>query len=225
MSVQKKSRKGRPDIHSETGRGKAAFRIFGKTLFALFFILAGGVLFNLDRMGNVGIRILEYKKFLPYPIPLFLPGGNAVASSAVPHQELRGKVIEVYDGDTITLLTGDNKKYRIRFYGIDAPESAQSFGRASRNALRKKILGEDVIVYVISIDRYQRAVGKVMLNSRNINIEMVAEGMAWHYASYARREYDIANAERNARRNRVGLWQQDNPQSPWNWRRANSKKQ
>ena len=36
-------------------------------------------------------------------------------------ETLIGKVIKVYDGDTITILV-DGEKEKIRFYGIDAPE-------------------------------------------------------------------------------------------------------
>ena len=195
-----------------------------KTLFALVFILLGGLLFNLDRMGNTGVKLLKYEQYLPRFVTRFLPGGSAQPGQAQAEQEIAGQAIKVYDGDTITVLTKDNRSYRIRFYGIDAPEAAQTGGIDSRDALREKILGKEVVVKVVSTDRYGRAVGKVMLGGRYINQEMVAEGRAWYYRDFAKNEYDLEEAERNAREKRLGIWSSgSDPQPPWEWRKENKK--
>ena len=75
------------------------------------------------------------------------------------------------------------------------------------------------MVKVVSVDNYRRAVGKVMLGGRYINLEMVAEGHAWYYRDYAQREYDLASAEAEARTGRAGLWRDSAPQPPWEYRR------
>ena len=102
---------------SKSAGAKAASgigRLFGiptgvkRTFFMLFFILLGGLLFNLDRMGDTGILLLKYKQFLPHYVTRFLPGGGASFGSALPEQQLAGQIIEVYDGDTATLLTKEN---------------------------------------------------------------------------------------------------------------------
>ena len=72
---------------------------------------------------------------------------------------------------------------------------------------------------VISVDRYGRSVGTVMLGGRYINLEMVSEGNAWYYADYASGERDLENAQNSARRLRQGLWQKHNPLPPWDYRR------
>ncbi|MGL5023235.1 MAG: thermonuclease family protein [Cetobacterium sp.] len=41
---------------------------------------------------------------------------------------IKGKVIKVADGDTITILEENGDKTRVRFYGIDAPEKKQEYG-------------------------------------------------------------------------------------------------
>jgi endonuclease YncB( thermonuclease family) len=65
----------------------------------------------------------------------------------VPQQVLTGEVIEVYDGDTATVLTAHPEaKYRVRFFGIDAPEVAMAHGRDAKKALQDKILGKDVLI-------------------------------------------------------------------------------
>ena len=41
---------------------------------------------------------------------------------------IEGKVVNVADGDTITVLVNNNTQYKIRLQGIDAPEKAQPYG-------------------------------------------------------------------------------------------------
>ena len=47
--------------------------------------------------------------------------------------ELRGKVVSVADGDTITVLDADNVQHRIRLEGIDAPEKSRHSERRAKN--------------------------------------------------------------------------------------------
>ena len=197
------------------------FKTSFKYLTWVFFIFLGGFLFNLDRLGDFGLELLKHKEVIPYRLRFFLPGGTALESKAEKNEVISGRAIEVYDGDTITVLTKD-KKYRIRFYGIDAPEARQEHGITARNALRKKILGEEVIVTVKNLDRYGRAVGKVALGGRDINLEMVKEGHAWYYANYARGEDELEDAQSAAKKKKLGLWQYESPTPPWKYR-ANKK--
>ena len=194
------------------------FKASLKYLTWVFFIILGGFLFNLDRMDQFGLELLKHKEFIPYRLRYFLPGGTASEGKAQKRDILLGKVIEVYDGDTITLLAGQ-QKYKIRFYGIDAPEAAQTYGIAARDTLRKKILGKEVQVSVENLDQYDRCIGKVRLDSRNINLEMVREGCAWYYESYARNDYHLELAQKEAKDNKLGIWQQSDPTPPWKFRK------
>lgn len=47
-------------------------------------------------------------------------------------QTIEGKVVGIFDGDTLTVLDAGRKQYKIRLSGIDAPEKAQPFGRRSK---------------------------------------------------------------------------------------------
>ena len=127
------------------------------------------------------------------------------------------KVVGVHDGDTITGLDEDQKQFKIRLDAIDAPELGMPFGQASRKALSEKVFGKQVEVIVKTKDRYGRTVGHVLLDKRDMNLEMLEEGMAWHYAHYDHNKR-LADAEQEARGNRLGLWQDPNPVAPWDWR-------
>ena len=135
------------------------------------------------------------------------------------HHSLYLKVVSVHDGDTITGLDKDQTQFKIRLDAIDAPELGMAFGQASRKALSEKVLGKQVEVIVKTKDRYGRTVGHVLLEKRDMNLEMIEAGLAWHYAHYDHNKR-LAEAEGEARRNRIGLWRDPNPVSPWDWRKA-----
>jgi endonuclease YncB( thermonuclease family) len=138
---------------------------------------------------------------------------------------IEGKVINVHDGDTITVLDQDNKKTHIRLQGIDAPELKQEFGAKSQEYLSRMVLGKQVTIVWTKVDKYRRTVGTIMLAGHDINIEQVRAGMAWHFKKYEdeqkpedRRAY--AAAEQAARAAKLGLWQEPNPTVPGDWRQG-----
>ncbi len=88
-------------------------------------------------------------------------------------------VVHVADGDTITVLDAGKVQHKVRLAGIDAPEKAQPFGQRSRESLADLVAGRTVIVETHKKDRYGRYVGKVILNSRDVNLEQIRRGMAW----------------------------------------------
>ena len=74
-------------------------------------------------------------------------------------------------------------------------------------------------------DRYGRVVGKVMVDGRDVCLEQMRRGLAWHYKKYEReqpegdrREY--SRSEEDAKASRIGLWSEANPVPPWDWRKA-----
>jgi endonuclease YncB( thermonuclease family) len=163
---------------------------------------------------------------------LFLFLTPAISPAVI--RTVEGTVTQVSDGDTFKLETAEGTKLKIRLYGIDAPEierinrrtgliskQGQPYGKSSYEVLEAKILRRKVKVDVIAIDRYKRMVGIVYLEGREINLEMVKGGWAWAYREYLDRPYasEYLNAEKEARGKRLGLWQQSNPQPPWEFRK------
>ena len=130
---------------------------------------------------------------------------------------LEGRVVKVYDGDTITLLDKDMQQHRIRFYGIDAPEKSQSFGKRSQENLASMIAGKMVNVDVQAEDRYGRSVGIVYLDDVDINKRQVADGYAWAYMQYGGEIYK--NDELRAREKKLGMWTDPNIEMPSEYRK------
>lgn len=132
---------------------------------------------------------------------------------------ITGRVVAVTDGDTIKVLDDTKTEHKIRFYGIDAPESKQDYGQRSKQALSDKVYNQPVRVEYKQRDMYGRIVGKVYNGAVYINLEMVKDGMAWHYVQYAKRDDDLRQAQEQAKTAKRGLWAGKDPVEPWVWRR------
>lgn len=76
---------------------------------------------------------------------------------------IKGRIVSVADGDTLTTLAANNGLHKIRLAGIDAPEKAQPFGQRSRQHLSHLAHGKDAALECYKIDRYRRWVCKVMV--------------------------------------------------------------
>lgn len=148
--------------------------------------------------------------------------GLLFASRMASAELLTGTVTSVYDGDTITLHIEAGTK-NIRLAGIDAPEIKQPYGIESREALRQDVLNRTVTVDTTKLDKYGRSVGKVLIDDEDINLKQVTRGLAWLYVKYlgeltAEDRLRYQSAQEEAQQAKVGLWKQDTPKEPWNFR-------
>lgn len=131
----------------------------------------------------------------------------------------QGKCIKVVDGDTLDLLTAENETIRFRFESIDCPERGQPFGSNATEFVKQAAIGRDITVYQTGVDtRYDRLTGFVYVGDYNLNAELLANGLAWHYKKYSE-DTDLAILENNARVAPVGIWQDIRAIAPWDWRK------
>lgn len=137
--------------------------------------------------------------------------------------EIRGKVVGIADGDTITVLDAAKVQHKIRLEGIDAPEKGQAFGTKSKVKMSETVGEKDVVVRWSKKDRYGRILGDVYLGDRHINLEMVQDGLAWHFKRYSSAK-ELAEAEDEARKTKKGLWVDKEPVPPWDYRKAGREK-
>ncbi len=161
-------------------------------------------------------RVVVFAAFLILICPL----ASAAAGSRAVLRELRGKVVSVHDGDTITVVVG-KRQHKIRLDGIDAPELGQDFGRRSRQLLSDLCFGKIVTVRVVDVDRYGREVGDVRVGNVDANAELVRAGLAWHYKQYSD-DPRLDALENEARTAKRGLWAGSDPIPPWDWRHDKS---
>ena len=138
---------------------------------------------------------------------------------------ITGRVVGVTDGDTITVLDAENAQHKIRLAGIDAPEKKMPFGQRSKEQLSDLVFSKQVEVETGKIDRYGRSVGVIFVNGRDANLAMVNAGLAWHYKQYQKEQTAsdrllYAHAEEQARLGRIGLWRDNYPTPPWDYRKG-----
>ena len=134
-------------------------------------------------------------------------------------ETLEGKVVKIADGDTLTLLTSSNEQVKIRLAGIDTPERKQPFGNRAKQALANLAFQKQATVEVETTDRYGRTVGAVFVDGQNVNAELVKQGMAWVYRKY-NKDMALYGLESRAKKEKLGLWLEENPIPPWEWRRG-----
>jgi len=104
-----------------------------------------------------------------------------------------GKVIKVYDGDTITVaayLPESNKqvyKFSVRLRGIDSPElrgssaTEKKHAIVSRDALSERILDQYVNIKNVSTEKYGRLLADVYFKDTNMNEWMISNNYAVKY--------------------------------------------
>ncbi|WP_103028044.1 thermonuclease family protein [Salinibacter altiplanensis] len=146
-------------------------------------------------------------------------GGVPAASAQVgPGQTFTAKVVEVTDGDTFGVQRSIGGEVTVRLHGVDAPESAQSYGKAATRAARRYVGGKRVRVSVEEIGRYGRAVASIEAGGGDLGVMLVEDGLPWHYRQYGPNETEYARLQRQARNAGRGLWKQADPIPPWEWR-------
>ena len=129
-------------------------------------------------------------------------------------QPWTGWVSWVADGDTLLVLPDSaHEAVKLRIEGIDAPESCQPGGQASRDAMIDLVYRKTVQVIPHGSDTYGRVLGRVEVEGRDVGAEMVASGMAWAY-SYRTNAGPYAALERQARRQKKGLFAHAQPMTP-----------
>jgi micrococcal nuclease len=161
-----------------------------------------------------------------------IPALILILALLLPCPSLAGQypVYRVVDGDTFVVKHG-SVKLTVRLVGIDAPEistnkhrAGQPFSRQSTQHLAALILNKTVDVKSYGTDQNGRTLGEVLLlNGRNVNLEMVQAGLAEVYRGRPAAGLDMEpywKSEEEAKAVNRGMWVLGNQYvSPREWRR------
>jgi len=103
----------------------------------------------------------------------------------------RAEVIDVYDGDTVTVdvdlgLCIWVRRQKIRLYGIDAPElrgEDRGIGIKVRDWLRNRIANKRIVLETIKDEKgkFGRWLGKIWIDGVCVNDEMLELGLVKEY--------------------------------------------
>jgi endonuclease YncB( thermonuclease family) len=147
----------------------------------------------------------------------FLSAANYCLAQAE-NASFDGQVVAVSDGDTISVLhNGINE--RVRLNAIDCPEKIQAYGIEAKKMTCDLCLKKQVTVCTHGKDRFGRTIGDVRLPDGNeVNSELVRSGLAWWYRKYDPVDTKLEQLEAEARASKRGLWKDDSPLAPWDFR-------
>lgn len=207
-------------------------KAFSGVLFLLFFtvILCGNMYFWVDDSGT-----RHYTNVAPPP------GGNAEELTEVTRtfenltsgEETRQKfkVLKVFDGDSLQ-VTAMDLVFSIRLCGIDSPEigdgEGQPFSREAKAYLENLINNREVTFKNYGVDSYHRQLAEVFVDGKNINIEMIKQGLAEVYKGVPPKALDLMlylKEEKLAKKAAKGIWKLGKSyKSPRQWRRENPRK-
>ncbi|UCH79990.1 MAG: thermonuclease family protein [Nitrospiraceae bacterium] len=160
----------------------------------------------------------------------FLVSGMISCSAQSP---LKGEVIRVTDGDTVVIaIEKGDRDITCRLYGIDSPEKptrdrrGQPYSKEAGQELKQLVFAQNVEVITTGEKTHGREVCIIKKDGMDINLEMVRRGYAWAYRKHLKSPYASAyiEAEKKARVQGLGIWQESNPLPPWEFKRRHWRK-
>ena len=164
---------------------------------------------------------------------LFLAISICLTFFFLAYNDVKSQEIEIIEGKSV-VIDGDTIKIgseKIRFSGIDAPESYYKgkeliclkqnvkipCGKLSKEFLIQKINNQKVMCEIESKpDRYKRKLGECFINNKSLSRLLVKNGYAFDYPRYSKKKY--AKDQEYARANKLGLWDMKF-EFPWDFRK------
>lgn len=139
-----------------------------------------------------------------------------IARCEAPRRAVRGRVVEVVDGDTVVVTTGDAVRLTVRLLGVDTPETkkpgvpVQCFGPEASRYTHARLEGREVTLTfdVERHDKYGRTLAAVSVDGHDYARDLIANGYArvLSIAPNRRNARTYLGLELDARRDRRGLW-------------------
>lgn len=124
---------------------------------------------------------------------------------------------QVVDGDSLKVTFGADIPVSIRLASIDAPELGQHYGFEAKENLERRLAQHPPEMTFEENDKYGRKVCTILVDGKNLNLQLVEEGFAWASPEAGA---SFHNAQRSAQERSVGLWSRSDPTAPWDWRAA-----
>lgn len=156
----------------------------------------------------------EVKAFAAFALAVWLACCVPARASAPTQAMWMGVVTYVVDGDTVWVRPADGgKPVSVRVDGIDAPEICQPGGGISRDALKRRALGQRIAVFGRHHDDYGRLLARLELNGDDLGQWMVSQGQAWSY-HYGRRPGPYALQQGRAKAAGLGLFSRSHAMPP-----------
>jgi len=138
---------------------------------------------------------------------------------------IRESEYKVLDGDRIQLKTQLGKILIMKLQGIDAPEIEQPYGKDARDKLVSTLKGKKFWLVGSGLNKKREVIVRALYTKKGgelvyINDELVKAGYAWWDAQQPTKDKYLKNYQAEAQKKKLGLWEAEDPISPWAWRKA-----
>lgn len=134
-------------------------------------------------------------------------------------QTITGNAVTFYDGDTVNFRARSGRYYRVRLSGIDAPETRQTHGLVCKQLLKDALFAKTTTLNILGVDVYKRYIGFLSTPEiADVSLYMLVNGCAWEMSAPLSLKTIYQNAEQGARNEQVGLWNEQFPIPPWQFR-------
>ena len=143
-------------------------------------------------------------KAAPKAVPKSAPAGTMV---------LDGKALDALNGETVTVLGGDNIPHIVRLFGIDAFPKTEPWGAKAKAFLNGLVARENVRVTWDRKNEVGYPWGTVVLGRRNLSLAMLSAGLAWR-CTKVELPPAYAKAEAAAKAAKRGIWSQKDLELP-----------
>src|SRR5574337_2206450 len=131
-------------------------------------------------------------------------GAAALAASAAADE--RGRVKQVYDGDTILLEDGRT----VRYLGINAPEYQEPFYLKAKRLNESLVLEREIRLEFDQerTEGYGRVLAHVYVGNEMVNARLVQEGLAHAFFIGPNRKHHalLLRLQAEAKQRKVGIW-------------------
>lgn len=136
---------------------------------------------------------------------------------------ISGQVVQVIDGDTLVLET-NRQRQTVDLAGIDAPERLQPFGAESKNSLIQLAFNKPAQAECVAARKQGRQTCVVRVQDVDLAQSLLSSGMAWWDRQAGSDQGKDAQglyqgAEFMAQARRRGLWSEQRPVRPGEWRK------
>ena len=141
---------------------------------------------------------------------------------SVPAYAANFRVVEVTDGDTITIeQINGGKRAKVRLYGIDCPEMGQPYSEEAKAFVVQMALHKAVDIRETQQGRDSQGRFVVIVDIPGVGSlqdMLIYAGLAWVYTQWCQNCGTWEAMQREARAQRRGLWAGNKPVPPWEWR-------
>ena len=140
------------------------------------------------------------------------------------------KVLMVRSGDILLVDDGANKVV-IRIIGIGASEAGQPVYEVAKKNLSDLLVGKKVVLKY-SLHNLKDEAGyfpaRVFIGGKDVGLNLLEKGFAWYnekdkYFFEKTDDKENARADADAQVAKLGIWQNEKPQKPWEYKKKPEK--